>query len=124
MRPSGCATSSCKTVTSPPSPSALTCPDEGATMPKPDITEDTLFAPVSELAELLKTQKLSSEALTRAYLGRLEKLGPKLGAVVTITPDLALEQARAADLRPRQPLRGDGPVLDTRQARPAVPLRA
>src|SRR5438876_10324704 len=80
-------------------------------MAKPDITEDTLFAPVSELAQLLKTQKLSSEALTRAYLGRLEKIGPKLGAVVTITRDLALEQARAADReikagRYRGPLHG------------------
>src|SRR5947207_6099467 len=80
-------------------------------MPKPDITEDTLFAPVSELAELLKTRKLSSEALTRAYLERLEKVGPKLGAVVTITRDLALKQARAADReikagRYRGPLHG------------------
>src|SRR5438876_360588 len=80
-------------------------------MAKPDITEDTLFAPVSELAQLLKTQKLSSEALTRAYLGRLEKLGPKLGAVVTITRGRALAQARQADLeiqagRYRGPLHG------------------
>src|SRR6266540_1269919 len=95
--PSGCARSSCLTATNPPSPSAPTCPDRGETMPKQDITEDTLFAPVGELAELLKTKKISSDALTRAYLERLEKIGPKLGAVVTVTRDLALEQARAAD---------------------------
>src|SRR5207302_8788051 len=63
------------------------------------------------LAELLKTRKISSEALTRASLERLEKFGPKLGAVVTITRDLALEQARAADReikagRYRGPLHG------------------
>src|SRR5215831_8899247 len=109
--PSGCASSSCPIAMSRPSPSAPTCPDEGATMPKPDITEDTLFASVSELDELLKTQKISSEALTRAYLERLEKIGPKLGAVVTITRDLALEQARRADReikagRYRGPLHG------------------
>src|SRR5213594_2343825 len=80
-------------------------------MPKTDITEDILFAPVSELAELLKTKKISSGALTRAYLERLEKIGPKLGAVVTITRDLALKQAREADReikagRYRGPLHG------------------
>src|SRR5262249_5573062 len=80
-------------------------------MPKQDITEDTLFAPVSELAELLKSEKISSEALTRAYLERLEKIGPKLGAVVTITRELALKQAREADReikagRYRGPLHG------------------
>lgn len=80
-------------------------------MPRADITEDILFAPVSELAELLRTQKLSSEALTGACLDRLDKVGPKLGAVVTVTRDLALEQARAADReikagRYRGPLHG------------------
>src|SRR5712671_2043212 len=80
-------------------------------MPRQDITEDTLFAPVSELADLLRTKKISSEALTQAYLTRLEKLGPKLGAVVTITRDLALKQAREADReikagRYRSPLHG------------------
>src|SRR5262245_49476017 len=62
-----------------------------------NITEEILFAPVSELAPLLQTRKLTSEALTLAYLERLEKLGSKLGAVVTVTRDLALREARAAD---------------------------
>src|SRR5262245_40250993 len=62
-----------------------------------DITEDTLYASVADLGKLLRDRKLSSEALTKAYLERLEKLGPKLGAVVTITRDLALDQAKQAD---------------------------
>jgi aspartyl-tRNA(Asn)/glutamyl-tRNA(Gln) amidotransferase subunit A len=62
-----------------------------------DITEDMLFAPVSELAGLLRDRKITSEALTRAYLDRLDKLGPKLKAVVTITREPALKEARAAD---------------------------
>lgn len=78
---------------------------------KSDITEDTLFAPVSALADLLRGRKISSEALTTAYLERLEKVGPKLNAVVTITRELALKQARAADReikagRYRGPLHG------------------
>ena len=62
-----------------------------------DITEELLHAPVTELAPLLRERKLTSAALTDAYLDRLEKLGPKLGAVVTITKDLARKEAAQAD---------------------------
>lgn len=65
-------------------------------MPK-DITEELLYAPIRELANLLRTRQLSSTALTEAYLDRLEKLGPKLGAVVTVTRELALKEAKTAD---------------------------
>src|SRR5213076_2836588 len=61
------------------------------------ITEELLHAPVRTLATHLRARRLSSVALTEAYLGRLEKLGPRLGAVVTVTRDLALREARAAD---------------------------
>jgi aspartyl-tRNA(Asn)/glutamyl-tRNA(Gln) amidotransferase subunit A len=62
-----------------------------------EITEDTLYASVRELGTLIRTGRISSIALTDAYLERLEKLGPKLGAVVTITRDLARAEAEAAD---------------------------
>ncbi len=76
-----------------------------------EITEELLYSPVTVLAPLLHDRKLTSEALTKAYLERLEKHGPKLGAVVTITRDLALKEARAADQeikagRYRGPLHG------------------
>ncbi len=51
----------------------------------------------------------SSEELTRAYLERIERLDPGLiQAFVTVTPELALRQARAADARRR---RGDEAAL-------------
>jgi aspartyl-tRNA(Asn)/glutamyl-tRNA(Gln) amidotransferase subunit A len=62
-----------------------------------DITEELLHAPVTDLAPLLRDRKVTSAALTNAYLERLEKLGDKLGAVVTITKDLARREAAAAD---------------------------
>jgi aspartyl-tRNA(Asn)/glutamyl-tRNA(Gln) amidotransferase subunit A len=65
-------------------------------MPK-DITEDTLYAPVRELAALIRAGQVSPVALTEAYLDRLDKLGGKLGAVVTVTRELALKEARAAE---------------------------
>jgi aspartyl-tRNA(Asn)/glutamyl-tRNA(Gln) amidotransferase subunit A len=62
-----------------------------------DITEDTLYLSVRALGGLLQKREISSAALTEAYLGRLEKLGPKLGAVVTVTRELALKEAKQAD---------------------------
>jgi aspartyl-tRNA(Asn)/glutamyl-tRNA(Gln) amidotransferase subunit A len=62
-----------------------------------EITEDLVFAPVRHLANLLRTRRISPVALTEAYLERLRTLGPKLGAVVTITKDLALKEARSAE---------------------------
>lgn len=61
------------------------------------LSEDILFASVRELSKLIKSKKITSTALTKAYLDRLEQYGAKLGAVATITADLALQQAGQAD---------------------------
>ncbi len=61
------------------------------------VTEDVLFSSVRSLGESIRTRKLSPVELTEAYLKRLEIIGPKLNAVVTITRDLALAQAKAAE---------------------------
>jgi Asp-tRNA(Asn)/Glu-tRNA(Gln) amidotransferase A subunit family amidase len=55
------------------------------------------FYSVPELASLLKSGKISSVELTRFYLDRLKKYGDTLKCVITLTEDLALEQARKAD---------------------------
>src|SRR4051812_35725382 len=62
-----------------------------------EITPALLHAPVRELATLLRTHRLSPVALTEAYLDRLERIGPRLGAVVTVTRQRALKEAEAAD---------------------------
>jgi Asp-tRNA(Asn)/Glu-tRNA(Gln) amidotransferase A subunit family amidase len=59
--------------------------------------EDLAFATVPQLAELIRTRRVSSTDLTKMYLARLKKYGPKLLCVVTLTEDLALKQAAAAD---------------------------
>ncbi len=59
--------------------------------------EDLAFATVPQLAELIRTRKITSTELTNMYLARLKKYGPKLLCVVTLTEDLALKQAAAAD---------------------------
>ncbi|MEX0602616.1 MAG: amidase, partial [Bacteroidota bacterium] len=63
----------------------------------PASVEDLAFAPVRELGELIRSRKVTSEQLTKMFLDRLKKYGPKLECVVTLTEELALEQARRAD---------------------------
>ncbi len=59
--------------------------------------EDLAFATVPQLAELIRTKKVSSVELTKMYLARLKKYSPKLLCVVTLTEDLAMKQAQDAD---------------------------
>ena len=73
--------------------------------------EDLAFLPVTALAPLVERRDVSSTELTRMYLARLKKHGPRLNNVVTLTEDLALAQAAQADKeirsgRYRGPLHG------------------
>jgi Asp-tRNA(Asn)/Glu-tRNA(Gln) amidotransferase A subunit family amidase len=59
--------------------------------------EDIAFAPVTRLARWIEKRELTSERLTQIYLMRLKRFDPKLRCVITLTSDLALQQARKAD---------------------------
>ena len=65
--------------------------------PKFSSIEDLAFAPLTELAELVRARKVSPVELTKMYLARLKKFGPKLNCTVTLTEELALSQASAAE---------------------------
>src|SRR4051794_4552468 len=82
-----------------PRPSARTTRARRARRPLPSFSspEDLAFATVPELGALLRARKLSPVELTRMYLARLEKHGPALRCVVTLTAELALAQARRAE---------------------------
>ena len=43
----------------------------------------------------MRSRQVTSTDLTRMYLGRMKKYGPKLLCLVTLTEDLAMEQAAA-----------------------------
>ena len=60
------------------------------------IDEKVLYSPVRELAEKIRTRELSPVDLTQAYLDRSRRFS-RLNAYATLTPDLALEQARRAE---------------------------
>lgn len=66
-------------------------------LPAYKTVEDLAFATVPQLAELIRTRKITSTELTQMYLARLKRYGPKLLCVVTLTEELALKQAAAAD---------------------------
>jgi Asp-tRNA(Asn)/Glu-tRNA(Gln) amidotransferase A subunit family amidase len=79
--------------------------------PLPGNDADIAFAPVLSLSRWIEKRALTSERLTQIYLDRIERFDPKLRAVITVTRDLALEQARRADAeiavgRYRSPLHG------------------
>src|SRR5258708_18787793 len=61
------------------------------------LSEDILFLPVTELAKRVRLRQLSPVELTESYLDRSRTIGPKLNAYATLTRDLALKQARAAE---------------------------
>lgn len=61
------------------------------------IGEDVLYLTVAELGERIKGRKLSPVELAEAYLERSKKLGPQLNAYATLTPELAMKQAKAAE---------------------------
>src|ERR1700686_5452738 len=59
--------------------------------------EEIFYLSVSELAKRIESKKLSPVELTQAYLDRSQKIGPRLNAYARLTPELALEQAKAAE---------------------------
>lgn len=72
---------------------------------------DLCYRPVTELSDLIHRRKLSPVELTRAYLDRIRRYAGEMNAFVTVTDDLALDEARAAETeimrgRRRGPLHG------------------
>jgi aspartyl-tRNA(Asn)/glutamyl-tRNA(Gln) amidotransferase subunit A len=61
------------------------------------ISDEILYLPASELAKRIQSKALSPVDLTKAYLDRSEKIGPKLNAYARLTPEIALAEAEAAD---------------------------
>lgn len=52
---------------------------------------------ITELAAGLRQGEFSSVELTRHFLERIDRYGDELNAIVTVTPELALQQAAEAD---------------------------
>jgi aspartyl-tRNA(Asn)/glutamyl-tRNA(Gln) amidotransferase subunit A len=75
------------------------------------LREDVLYLPVGELSERVRRRQVSPVELTESFLERSRTIGRQLNAYATLTPDLALQQAHAAEKeiaagRYRGPLHG------------------
>ena len=64
---------------------------------RPERLEELAFYPVFALAELVRSRQVTSSELTEMYLYRLKQYGPQLACVVTLTEELARQQAAQAD---------------------------
>lgn len=58
---------------------------------------DLAFMSVRELAELIRSKQISSLELTQFFLERLKTYDKQLACVITLTEDLAIQQAKKAD---------------------------
>ena len=61
------------------------------------LADDVCFLSALELRERYRRRQLSPVEVTDTILARIERLNPRLTAFVTVTPELALAQARAAE---------------------------
>ncbi len=64
---------------------------------RPATLESLAYAPLTELADLIRRRQVTSVELTTMYLDRLARLDPQLLCVTTLTRERALTRARTAD---------------------------
>jgi Asp-tRNA(Asn)/Glu-tRNA(Gln) amidotransferase A subunit family amidase len=63
----------------------------------PTNKNDLAFYSIEQLAYLIKNKKITSVALTGFFIERIKNYGDTLQCLISLTEDLALEQARQAD---------------------------
>ena len=61
------------------------------------LNEDLCFLSATEQSKLIRDKSISVQELIRAHLDQIEKYNPVLNAMVTLTADSAMADARSAD---------------------------
>ncbi len=67
---------------------------------------DLCFQSAKKLARLIHARKLSATEVMRAFIERIERVNPKVNAIVTFLPEQALKEAKALDRK-----KGKKPLL-------------
>ena len=55
------------------------------------------FLTATEMARRIRIKELSAVEVMQAHLAQIDRVNPRVNAIVTLVPELALAQARAAD---------------------------
>lgn len=63
----------------------------------PNKMTDLCFTPATELAKMLRAKRISAVELLDAHLKRIERVNPRVNAIVTLVADQARAQAKQAD---------------------------
>src|SRR6478609_2988463 len=63
----------------------------------PENKNDLAFYNILQLASLIKNKKISSVELTQFFIDRIKKYGDSLQCVISVTEELAMQQAKQAD---------------------------
>jgi amidase len=58
---------------------------------------DLCFLPAVELARLIRAKQLSAVELLEAHLAQIERVNPRVNAIITLVAEQAITQARVAD---------------------------
>ncbi|MFP6768732.1 MAG: amidase family protein, partial [Planctomycetaceae bacterium] len=61
------------------------------------MTSELCFRTAVELSALIHSGELSARELLAAHLDQIDRVNPRVNAIVTLTADLARQQATAAD---------------------------
>ena len=61
------------------------------------MTDDIFYAPITDLNARLRRKEFSCQELTRAYLDRLERLGPRYNALALLMKESAIDKAKDVD---------------------------
>jgi amidase len=61
------------------------------------LSEEICFLTATELARRVRERELSAVEVMEAHLARIERINPRVNAIVTLLPERAMERARAAD---------------------------
>jgi len=66
------------------------------------------YLPARQLARMIHARELSANGVMRAFIAQIERVNPKVNAIVTFLPEQALKEAKALDRRkgPKPPLAG------------------
>jgi amidase len=64
------------------------------------------FTPARKLAQMLTARKVSATEVMKAFIAQIERVNPKVNAIVTFVPELALAAAKRFDSRKKSPERG------------------